>query len=450
MKNLVLFVLGLTFLELHAQDSLSQEEKDFNLLIAAYKGNADSIIYWLNNGANANATTDEGICALNYAIQSESLLAVKALVLNGADVNHFNRFCLPPLFMAVAYNQYNMVAFLLDKNANIYQTIDRKKSILHYAIEFASFDIVSLLIQRGANIYARDADLNTPLHYAIFFKRRDLFPLLVNQKSASLSDKNGITPLLYALQLGDTLLAKDLIAFTPDSGLYSKDNYGPYEHAFISGNHEMLQWTLNQFPKLKKNHFLVKLAYTNENRKMARTFRKYGFKSYIWPVFSYIQPGLSITFSNKDAMTGFNLQFYESHYGFNVALLYKTRLWWNRILIKEGENTYFQFWERRSMSGIFISKKIIWYRTNKVRIGNEIGFIPYWTYGRYRGVETRPQSYGFCSPYISLFLKTQKFTYLLALERYQFNNLDAETYHICLGLYLNLPVNKVYLAKKKI
>ncbi|GAB4462662.1 MAG: hypothetical protein Fur0028_14820 [Bacteroidales bacterium] len=91
----ILFFIATTALIPHVfaqQDTLSDADKNYNLILAAYNGKVDSVLYWLNAGANPNAVSSDGVCVLNYAIQSGQYNSVKALVFNGSDVNYENTF----------------------------------------------------------------------------------------------------------------------------------------------------------------------------------------------------------------------------------------------------------------------------------------------------------------------------------------------------------------------
>ena len=148
--------------------------------------NIDSVLILLDSGANPNTTLLAGVGGktapvLNFAISSENLRVVRAMLDHGADP------------MAVSE--------------------PRKRSALHIAAEFGYEEIAKLLINSALASAKKDKNGNqkfrswlngrfnnemTALHFAAKSGSADLFQILINAGAdASVKDNNGYTAQIY-------------------------------------------------------------------------------------------------------------------------------------------------------------------------------------------------------------------------------------------------------------
>ncbi|HNV95012.1 MAG TPA: ankyrin repeat domain-containing protein [Bacteroidales bacterium] len=456
MKSIRLLIIftSLTFTKsaFCQQDSLSNNDLNYKLLVAVYEAKVDSVIFWLNAGADPNAVSSDGVCALNYAIQSGQYNSVKALLLNGADVNYETSYSLPPLFMAIAYNQPAIVELLLKKGANVDKVIKNKISVLHYATKYADTSVVSLLLKYGAKPTAIDDEGNTVMMGLIFYKRYDLLPYFDwSETLIKFPDNDGLTPFLLAVQIGDTSMAGYLLRIGANINDVSNNGYGLMEYALISKSNIMLDWALKKkdFVKTSGNN-LIRLSYFLGDRKQAKVFKQNGFKSYWKPVLQCLHFGYSVSFNNQDMLWGLTFGLFESHYGFNLGINFQTRLWSNRIFIDYGNDLIYQFWERRTLWGIYLQKRALLYTSPKRNLYLNMGGNAYLTYGKYRGVSQRPDAYGFFAPSVELMLKGKSFSWAFSGEYFKFKNIEASPIHFKLSALFNIPMGKIYMPYKKI
>lgn len=436
------------------EDSLfSKEEINYKLLLSSYYGITDSILYWLNLGADVNALSDEGISSLNYAIQSKNLNAVKALVFNGADVNYYSYNTIPAIFLAVALNQQSIVEFLLSKNAKTNITIKKKVSVLHYATKFADTNVIKLLIKYDSKLLQlKDEDGNTPLMTAVYFNRADVVTLLCRYyDNVSVPDKFGISPFLLSIMKSDTVIAEKLLSCGANCNEVSHNEYGVLEYSLISKNKNVLNWTFKRCVNYKPKSSVIKLAYLIGDRKLARELKKTG-KTHFWGlVFQNINVGFSNIFTSNDFMFGLKSQIIESHLGFHASISYHTRLWSNRIIIPTQENNVLlQVWEQRHLLGTHFYKHLRLYNINDFFIYGLIGASYYYTNGRYRGFEYKPEAYNITTPSLGIFLKKNKFAFALSAEYFKFKDINAKSFHFNFSQFYSIPLNRVYIPKKEI
>ncbi|MCX7861793.1 MAG: ankyrin repeat domain-containing protein [Bacteroidales bacterium] len=447
------FLFIINCLSVYSQDTLSQEELNYNLLMAAYYGKSDSIVYWINMGADVNATSNNGVTALTYAIQSQNIDAVKALILNGANINYFDYTNLPPIFLAVAYNQKPILSFLISKGAQVDITIKKRINLLHYAAKYSDSSLFRYIFTKFPTLFtSKDEDGNTPLMAIVYFKRYDLIPIVCNYINPNEHrDEYGISPLLFSVINNDTLMANKLISCGIPINEKSLNGYGIVEYAVIKKDKELLEWAIRNTKHNENIHYPVKLAYSTENRQLAKIFRKSGYKAYLFPVFSRINIGHSHIFSGNDYMIGFNMQVTEYNYGFRYAIDFHTRPWANRIYLQTNEtNTLLQVWERRSLWSFQLTKHMLLYKNNDFSCHILVGAKGYVTYGKYRGFEHRPPSYTLLSPSTCLYFQWPDVALSIGAEYFKFRNINAQSLHITFAQYFSIPLKHLYYQKKQI
>jgi ankyrin repeat protein len=156
-----------------------------------------------------------GLTPLVYAVRSNDLDSVKALLAAGADVNQVTGYGWSPLLVATQNRYYKLAAYLMDHGADVNLANKGAWTPLYLAtdnrnIEGGDYpvrkgdmdhlDFIKLLIDKGANVNARMKDTT---------ETRTVF---TNQWL----DENGATAFLRASQSGDIVLMKLLLAHGAD------------------------------------------------------------------------------------------------------------------------------------------------------------------------------------------------------------------------------------------
>ncbi len=156
-----------------------------------------------------------GLTPLVYAVRSNDLDSVKALLAAGADVNQVTAYGWSPLLVATQNRYYKLAAFLLEHGADVnlankggwtplyLATDNRNIESGDYPVRKADMDhldFIKLLLDKGANVNARMKDST---------ETRTVF---TNQWL----DENGATAFLRASQSGDIVLMKLLLAHGAD------------------------------------------------------------------------------------------------------------------------------------------------------------------------------------------------------------------------------------------
>ncbi len=156
-----------------------------------------------------------GLTPLVYAVRSDDLDSVKALLAAGAEVNQVTGYGWSPLLVATQNRYYKLGAYLLEHGADVnlankggwtplyLATDNRNIEGGDYPVrkgDMDHLDFIKLLLDKGANVNARMKDST---------ETRTVF---TNQWL----DENGATAFLRASQSGDIVLMKLLLAHGAD------------------------------------------------------------------------------------------------------------------------------------------------------------------------------------------------------------------------------------------
>jgi uncharacterized protein len=123
------------------------------LALASYLGQKESVDYLIEKGADVNALArnETGFTALTGAVTQNHNEIAKALVKNGAHVNHSYEGGFTPLMHAAYSGNVELVSFLLQNGADPTAKNGEGKSPLTFAQEKNNSRIIELLRENGAS-----------------------------------------------------------------------------------------------------------------------------------------------------------------------------------------------------------------------------------------------------------------------------------------------------------
>lgn len=190
---------------------------------------ADLVRLLLESGASVNVKETNGETALHAACFYGNLDSVKALVEHGAEINITSNTGLTPLHEACRQRKNpGVVAFLLEKKANINAKTEQGETPITLAAFNTSFEAVKLLVENGADVQSVPfSDGYTPEIYnylrqhnwkVVQFKLVDMVrhKMFTNINWAAPQDLNavdesGLSALYYAFKYGRPDIAKQLL-----------------------------------------------------------------------------------------------------------------------------------------------------------------------------------------------------------------------------------------------
>jgi ankyrin repeat protein len=135
------------------------------------------------------------------AVDRDDLIRFRRLLADGADANATGENGKSVLHCAATWDNQPVASILIDHGANIHASDSGGFTPLHLAASYSGEGVIGLLLDRGANIDARDNDGWTPLHMAARVGRIDEVAFLVSRGADVLIRENkGRTPLDVALE----------------------------------------------------------------------------------------------------------------------------------------------------------------------------------------------------------------------------------------------------------
>jgi ankyrin repeat protein len=126
---------------------------------------------------------------------------------------------------------------ILKTNPNAFKTINSNGfSPLTLACYRGNNDVAKLLIETGCDINQKST-MGTPLMAAVVKGNNEMVQyLLLKNANVNLTDENGTTALIYAVQFNNTEALKTLLKQNADKEHVDKQGKTAFEYAVFSGN----------------------------------------------------------------------------------------------------------------------------------------------------------------------------------------------------------------------
>nr|WP_286672515.1 ankyrin repeat domain-containing protein [Cohnella hashimotonis] len=179
------------------------------MIVSAEKGDVESVLKLLREGADINATDRDGRTAVLAATYNNRAEVVKALIEKGADINIRDRRLNNVLLYAGAEGFLDIVNLAIDAGADTKLTNRFGGIAVIPASERGHVEVVEALLSRS------DTDVNhinnlqwTALLEAVILgnggeKHQKIVRLLVSHGAdLNITDRDGLTPLMHARQRG--------------------------------------------------------------------------------------------------------------------------------------------------------------------------------------------------------------------------------------------------------
>lgn len=371
---------------------------DNNLMVAASNGLVSEIERLISKGADVNAESYQGATPLIFAVASNQLTAVTKLLEYAPDVNKMTENFETPLIISVKNRNAEIAEALIRGGADINMADKFGAAPLHYAALNGSFILADLLVYYDADCNKKANDGTTPLMAAIWSGYADITDLLF-QSGANLEarDNSGFTPLLIASQLGDTLIMNLLLK--EGVNIYEKNNFNYNALALaIESNQiaavELLlkkgdKWTSPEYEGV--NPYSV--AYALGRKQIIEILEKNKIEGRTGFKIDQIATSVSLKFNNRDYYTGMSVSFKEPmlNGGFIAGMDLKPA--YTRVLVKEENNVFYQFFDRSSVvfGGIFKDFTISEYLSDRKLMASACLSAGYSFGAKFRGTNRTPE-----------------------------------------------------------
>lgn len=206
-------------------ESNNENKKPFydNLLGAVLSCNMTLVKMCLQSGSDINCKDKLNRSPLHLAIIWNNYQIIEYLLQNGADVNYIannNQASYSPQTScsSLFFNLHNsknikITKLLLDNNADINFIDHDEDSALHICCWNGDYKNLELLIKSGANVNVINEDTLTPLHVAVEEREiQCIVSLLENGASLHIEDKCGQTPLDFLMiKYEDVFIIKEIL-----------------------------------------------------------------------------------------------------------------------------------------------------------------------------------------------------------------------------------------------
>lgn len=422
---------------------------DNNLMVAASRGYDGEIVRLIDKGADINAETYEGATALIFAVANNQLTTVLTLLEYGPYLDKLTSNNETPLIISIRNKNTQIAEVLLRAGADINLPDKNGATPLQYAVLEGSFDITDLLIYYDADCNKKANDGTSPLMAAIWAGFSDISDLLI-QNGANLEarDNDGFTPFLIAAQKGDTLIM-DLL-FKEGVDIYERNNYNynALAIAIESNQKNAVEFLLEKGDKWSSSeNSLVnpyRIASSYGRKDIIELLEKKNITGKQGLGIDEISLVVSGKFNLRDYYTGFSLAFREPLLGAGFFAGTDIKPGYTRVLLKEGENTYYQYFDKSSVvyGGIFKDFTI-----NEYPKGYKLSFITSLSIGysfanKFKGTGTAPENRVRLMPAAGIKFQKSAFTFNAGIEY-----MKSDFYRIG-PLWINLGVAYSYFASR--
>jgi serine/threonine-protein phosphatase 6 regulatory ankyrin repeat subunit B len=211
--QIVQTLLSAKGIDIDAKDQFGQTA----LIIAAIKGNDEAARALINKGANVNAANNNGRTPLMIATAIGHLQIVQALLsAPGIDIDAKDQFGQTALIIAATKGNDEAARALINKGANVNAANNNGWTPLMSAAQHGHLTTIQILLSaKGIDIDTKNSDGATALILAAANGKDDIVKELINNGAdVNITDNNGRTPQMWALQGGHQTTAQILLNST--------------------------------------------------------------------------------------------------------------------------------------------------------------------------------------------------------------------------------------------
>ena len=338
----------------------NENARNFNLQLAASYGYDFWVEQYVKMGADINTTFNSGVTPLVYAVSNRHLSTVQTILSLNADIDKMTFRYETPLMVAVKDQNPEVAELLIRSGADIDRSDGDGATPLHFAALTGNFTLTDMLIYYEADCDRKSADGTTPLMVAVWAGYGDIADLLVqNGAYIEARDDDGFTPFLIASQNGDTVLMNYFAEKGVD--LYEKNNknFNALDLAIANDRKEAVALLLEKGDKWNSpgNEAInpYRIAFDFNRHDLVKMLEKKSIGGKTGIRINETAVSLNTRFTTRDIYTGVRVSLKESVLNGGIIAGSDMKLWYTRVLMKKGEDTYYQFYNRNNIiyAGLF-------------------------------------------------------------------------------------------------
>ncbi|AUD40138.1 ankyrin repeat family protein [Flamingopox virus FGPVKD09] len=222
------------------------DENDYRLLHSAIIHENKKMVELLClHGFNINVEDDRGHTILYYTICNNNYDMVCFLLEKNADISIINKYSMLH-FLATSNKYHKVMSVILDKGVDV-NIINHVKAPIHIAVEHNNIYGSVLLINRNADVNIKELyGGRTSLHLAVKESNYEAaFVLINNRANVNSLDNVGNTPIFNAASLQDIRFMKLLLDNGADINIRNVFGETPVNIVIASGSKEVIQYTVS-------------------------------------------------------------------------------------------------------------------------------------------------------------------------------------------------------------
>lgn len=404
---------------------------EYNLMIAASRGYVAEIDRLIYKGADINAVTNERASALIFAVTSNKLQAVKALLKYNPQLDNLTSSFETPLLIAVKMRNPEIAEALIRAGASIDYTDRHGATSLHHAALNGYLDMVDLLLYYGANIDEKSVEGTTPLLASIWAGYNDVADLLIqNGADIEAKDNDGFTPFLMATFYGDTLMMNLLYKKGVNIYAINKSGHNALSLSIVTGQNEVTLFLLRIGNKWANqgtnavNPYSVATKYHREE--MVDILKNHKIPGQIKYEIDQIGITASSRFFINDFYTGLSLSFKEPWLNAGLIAGCDIKLWYTRVFIKNAEHLFYQYYDKGAIAYAGIFKDFaLTERPDRINYSLSTSLLAGYSFGNsLKGTLIKPGNKFKVIPSISFKITKMNFSFITGVEY-----IKTEFYH---------------------
>ena len=430
---------------------------DFNLLVASYKGYGKEVIHLLEKGANINTRSEEGVTPLMYAASNGHPETVKILILNGANINSKPLDGTSAIISASIPGYYEIIEELIIADANVNDKDNYGATPLLYSSAYNHYQLCDMLLYYKANPDLSDYQLTSPLMAAVYAGNISIAEILLNEgANINKEDINGYTALMIAAQESDTAFVRYLVNKGANMNSRNENGYSAFYSAAYNGSVSVMDMLWKSGLSERKEEMSEPNPYhanqLNNRKEVKAWLKEHDFESKFSPGLSTIYIGGDLAFSADDFFMGFRAGVLERNTNISAEFDYSFRPAQKRILWKDSDQEYYQFWEKRNMMSITLSNIHTFFKIKtSFLIGGYLAVSGTYSFGpEYRGTEIKAESFFKVSPIAGFYGESKNLYFRLNYEYLNTGLLEASPHRINFGVYYKISIGKKAYFNKEI
>ncbi len=421
---------------------IQAQTKNDSLLYASYKGNTELVITLLEDSADVNATTIDGVTSLMYAAQNADIKTIRVLTHNGADVNKRPDDGTTALIAAAKSGDYQVMEHLILNDAKIKAKDNDSANALYYACLNGYYVPADLLLFYGANPNTRTKNHTTALMAAIYSGNTELVDLLLANGAdinAQNDEKNS------ALKIATRYGFYDIVTLLTFKGanIAIQDKYGqtPLATAIVNFENEIALFYIDQMKNNEQADPIlndaVKVAYEYQNEEIIDSLKSIGFKLKGLS-FPYYQIEVNNIFRTDDVFLGGSVGIFEDKSKLTLSIGYQKRLFARQQAKKINEHQYFQYWTNRDFFFVDLSKSFALVKRYKANWGLQTSASGLYSRYKYRGLDEQPSPVFGIMPSMKIYVESKYLVYMAGYHYMLLQNTDIPPHYFSLTLAIKI------------